>query len=103
MNLTEFTAAVDAASPPDSQPLEWPPEWPELLKSLAFDRAGDWETAHSIAQDDPSDRGSAVHAFLHREEGVDWNADYWYRRAGRPRFSGSLEKEWKALAMEFLG
>jgi len=99
MNLTEFTAAVDAASSSAS----WPPEWPELLKSLAFDRAGDWETAHSIAQDDPSDLGSAVHAFLHREEGVEWNADYWYRRAGRPRFSGSLDEEWKALVLEILG
>jgi len=25
----------------------------------------------------------AVHAYLHRKEGVEWNAEYWYSRAGR--------------------
>jgi hypothetical protein len=98
MNLTEFTAAVDAASS-----ASWPPEWPELLKSLAFDRAGDWETAHSIAQDDPSDQGSAVHAFLHREEGVEWNADYWYRRARTSALRRFSDEEWEALVLEILG
>ena len=43
---------------------------------------------------------AAVHAFLHREEGVQWNAEYWYRQAGRPPFTGSLEDEWVALAGE---
>ena len=27
--------------------------------------------------------GMAVHAYLHRKEGEQWNADYWYRLAGR--------------------
>jgi hypothetical protein len=43
-----------------------------------------------------------VHAYLHREEGVLWNADYWYSRAGRKRPSITLEEEWKALVKEML-
>jgi hypothetical protein len=39
----------------------------------------------------------AVHAYLHRKEGVDWNADYWYRRAGRIYQRPALEDEWTAL------
>jgi hypothetical protein len=47
-------------------------------------------------------QGSAVHAYLHREEGVLWNADYWYSRAGRERPDIPLEKEWRLLVEEML-
>jgi len=77
-----------------------PKEWPELLRSLAFDRAGDWDTAHRIAQNVLGEQGSAVHAYLHRKEGVEWNAEYWYRQARRPPFRGSLDEEWTALSRE---
>jgi len=43
-----------------------------------------------------------VHAYLHREEGVLWNADYWYSRAGRKRPDISLEEEWRLLVAEML-
>jgi len=43
-----------------------------------------------------------VHAYLHRKEGDSANADYWYSRAGAERPRGTLEKEWEALAREFL-
>ncbi len=39
----------------------------------------------------------AVHAYLHRKEGSEWNADYWYKRAGRKFHRTSLEDEWSAL------
>ena len=76
--------------------------WPEVLKSLWHDKHGDWDTAHSIAQDILTVHGSAVHAYLHREEGVIWNADYWYSRAGRKRPDIPLEEEWKNLVMEMI-
>jgi hypothetical protein len=76
---------------------------PDTLKSLWWDRKGNWDSAHAIAQEIPTVYGSAVHAYLHRVEGVLWNADYWYRRAGRPRPSISLEAEWRQLAEEMLG
>ena len=40
----------------------------------------------------------AVHAYLHRKEGVEWNADYWYSRAGRKFKRPTLDAEWEALA-----
>ena len=46
--------------------------------------------------------GMAVHAYLHRKEGEQWNADYWYRRAGRAYHRISLEEEWKALIQGLL-
>jgi hypothetical protein len=44
----------------------------------------------------------AVHAYLHRKEGEAWNADYWYKRAGRQFHRESLDGEWAAL-VEGLG
>ena len=94
MTFDEFLESVDDAKP--SAQLS------ETLTSLWWDKKGDWDKAHSIAQDIPTVQGSAVHAYLHREEGVLWNADYWYSRAGRVRPDLSLEEEWQALVMEML-
>jgi hypothetical protein len=77
-------------------------ELSETLRSLWWDKKGDWDRAHSIAQEIPTTQGSAVHGYLHREEGVLWNADYWYSRAGRIRPDIPLEDEWKLLVEEML-
>ncbi len=98
MNIQEFIASCDTGITGS----HWPENWHPLQQALALDRAGHWDTAHSIAQDDPTPQGSAVHAYLHRKEGVQWNAEYWYRRAGRLPFNGTLEEEWNALALELL-
>jgi len=78
------------------------PDLSETLTSLWWDKKGDWDLVHSIAQDIPTVQGSAVHAYLHREEGVLWNADYWYSRAGRVRPKVSLDEEWESLVKEML-
>ena len=88
----------------DSMAAEKPPAGlSDTLASLWWDKKGDWDTAHSIAQSIPTVQGSAVHAYLHREEGVIWNADYWYSRAGRQRPDMPLEQEWRQLVEEMLG
>ena len=92
MTYDDFIDSVGQSKPPG--------ELPETLKSLWWDKKGDWDTAHSIAQEIPTVQGSAVHAYLHREEGVMWNADYWYSRAGRQRPAISLEEEWQQLVTE---
>ena len=74
----------------------------ETLTSLWWDKKGNWDTAHSIAQEISTVNGSAVHAYLHREEGALWNADYWYARAGKQRPDIPLETEWKMLVEEML-
>ena len=59
-----------------------------------------WYEAHATVQDKTDRMSAAVHAYLHRREGDIWNANYWYRQAGRKPFVGSLEDEWRALVRE---
>lgn len=47
----------------------------ETLTSLWCDKKN-WDRAHSMAQQIATVQGSAVHAYLHREEVVIWNADF---------------------------
>ena len=74
-----------------------------LVRALWHDARGDWETAHRIAQDVSDVDGAWVHAYLHRKEGDAGNAAYWYRRAGRPAASVSLDDEWDQIATALLG
>ena len=72
------------------------------LKSLWYDGKGNWQQAHNQV-DHLNDQSSAwVHAYLHRKEGDTWNADYWYRRAGKTRPNISIDEEWEQLVLEFL-
>jgi hypothetical protein len=73
-----------------------------ILEALACLEAGDWEGAHKLVQDDASAEATWVHAHLHRMEGDLWNARYWYRRAGRPEPTGSIEEERRTI-LEALG
>ncbi|HEV2578835.1 MAG TPA: hypothetical protein VGU25_16645 [Acidobacteriaceae bacterium] len=75
---------------------------PPLLHALWHEAHGDWERAHSITQNLEDNDAAWVHAYLHRKEGDSFNAGYWYRRAGRSAFTGSLHAEWTALATHLL-
>lgn len=75
---------------------------PPLLHALWQDAAGNWDAAHEAAQDVDTPEGAWVHAYLHRREGDPGNAAYWYRRAGKPVATGTLEAEWYALATALL-
>ena len=66
-------------------------------EALWWDARGDWARAHGLVDALESKEGMAVHAYLHRREGVEWNADYWYRRAGRRFYREQMEEEWAAL------
>jgi hypothetical protein len=70
----------------------------QVHQALLHDANGDWESAHNCAQDDHSELGSWMHAYLHRKEGDIGNARYWYSQAGCSVFPGTLEEEWIALA-----
>ena len=80
-----------------------PATLPPLLRSLWHDANGNWTQAHEIAQDVNSADGAWVHAYLHRKEGDDGNAAYWYHRAGRPAATDSLAAEWERLVTALLG
>ena len=53
------------------------------LHALWLEAKGDWDGAHEAAQRDGDRAGDWVHAYLHRVEGDEGNAGYWYARAGR--------------------
>ena len=79
---------------------------PELQAALDSLKAGnyalgkDWEEAHEICQ---AHEGTPLfdwtHALVHRIEGDDRNAGYWYKRAGKERHPGSVEEEWRAISV----
>jgi hypothetical protein len=94
MTLESFKRTIRQAMPPD--------ELPPALAGLWWAAKGDWNRAHVLVQDDPSRDAAWVHAHLHRVEGDLGNANYWYRKAGRPAASDPLEAEWDAIATALL-
>ena len=61
-----------------------------------------WQEAHDLIDAAPGQDEAWVHAFLHRMEGDQANADYWYRRAGRDRPNITIGKELDQLIDHFL-
>ncbi|NJB70532.1 hypothetical protein GGR42_000994 [Saonia flava] len=87
----EFKKTLTENEPPSS--------WSNALKCCWYDANGNWEAAHNIAQDMHNSLGSWLHAYLHRKEGDEWNAGYWYRQAGKPFPQLSLEEELKEIVL----
>ncbi len=67
------------------------------VKALHADKNGDWDAAHELIQHLPTKEAAWIHAYLHRKEGDEWNAQYWYDRADQPAFKGSIEEEWELI------
>ena len=91
----EFKASLSGAAP--ASDLAAP------LAALWWAGKGDWDAAHRIAQDEDGPDAAWIHAYLHRVEGDLGNAGYWYRRAGKPVASGSLEAEWQQMVSALMG
>jgi len=66
------------------------------LKALWHDAKDEWDQAHNIVQQEDDAASAWVHAYLHRKEGDDGNAGYWYRRAKRPLPAERSRKNGKA-------
>ncbi|MFI8378429.1 hypothetical protein [Leeuwenhoekiella sp. NPDC079379] len=79
-----------------------PPDWPETLQSLWYKANDNWEASHTIAQDIKHSMGSLIHAHLHRDEGDNYNAKYWYTKAGRAFPNISLKEELRLLIAEII-
>lgn len=94
MTLATFTNSLTAATPPANLPAP--------LAALWWDARGDWSRAHSLVDDLETPDAMAVHAYLHRKEGEQWNADYWYAKAGKTHHRPTLEAEWSALVEALL-
>jgi hypothetical protein len=94
MTLDDFLQSLAAVEPP----LDLSP----ALAGLWWEAKGDWTRAHESAQQDKDFNGAWVHAYLHRKEGDEDNAAYWYRRAGKPICREPLDAEWRSIAEELL-
>lgn len=94
MDYNAFIATVSDATPPVSVSA--------YIQALWYDAKGDWEASHDIVQDLHDDRAAWIHAYLHRKEGDNGNARYWYRQAGRSFPAVSLSEEWVLIVKELL-
>ncbi len=95
MTLEDFRESLAANKPPARLTL--------ALAGLWWDAKGDWTRAHESAQQDEGRDGSWVHAYLHRKEGDQSNAEYWYGRASQPVCREPLEAEWLCIVKDLLG
>lgn len=95
LNTASKQAAATQAGPMSQTKLR---EALDLLKADSLRTGKDWENAHQICQ---ANEGAQIfdwiHALIHRIEGDDANAGYWYRRAGKSQHPGSVEEEWHLI------
>jgi hypothetical protein len=89
MKTQEFRASLTQTTPSGDLSV--------ALQALWWDAKGDWSRAHGLVDELETREAMAVHAYLHRKEGAQSNADYWYSRAGRNFHRPELDDEWIAL------
>jgi hypothetical protein len=94
MTLTQFKATLADRTPPT--------DLPPALRALWHDGKGDWQRAHEVAQDIETPDGAWIHAYLHRKEGDEGNAAYWYRRASQPIARDGLDDEWTRIVQSLV-
>lgn len=94
MDVVKFEESLEKSAPPAGLS--------PALEALWHERRGNWDLAHQIAQEIAGPDGAWVHAYLHRREGDESNAAYWYDRASRPIARGSLDDEWRAVVEALL-
>jgi hypothetical protein len=95
MTFEDFCKSFTASQPPA--------ELTPALAGMWWDAKGDWQQAHETAQEDEGPEASWVHAYLHRKEGDQDNAAYWYRRAGQPVCREGFGAEWRRIVSKLLG
>jgi hypothetical protein len=94
MNAQDFLDSLNHADPPSGLAPQ--------VEALWWDAKGDWARAHDLVDELETPDAMAVHAYLHRKGGEEWNANYWYRRAGEQFRRASLQEEWTALVSGLL-
>jgi len=89
LDLAAFKQSLKQDSPPAGLT--------PALQALWWDAKGDWAKAHGCVDDESGQDAARIHAYLHRKEGDEGNARYWYGTAGASFFKGTLEAEWAEL------
>ncbi|MTB53151.1 hypothetical protein [Lewinella sp. W8] len=85
MQRTFFESSLKDPAPPENFSI--------CLAALWWIRNNHWEKAHDLVDGAPGADAAWVHALLHRIEGDQWNANYWYARSGREVPSGTIQQE----------
>ena len=95
MTLDEFRQSLTATEPPAglTQPS---PDCGGTPRAIG-------QGAHESAQQDEGKNGSWVYAYMHRKEGDQGNAAYWYSRTGKPVCREPLDPEWLSILNGLLG
>jgi hypothetical protein len=94
MGFAAFKASLADGVPPEGLA--------PAAEALWYAANGFWERAHQAAQKRHDAASAWVHAYLHRVEGDEDNARYWYGRAGRPVATAAHAKEWEEIAKALL-
>ncbi len=95
MNFETYEASLTTKTPPAGLS--------PFLTALWHEKQGDWDQAHRIVQDINTADAAWVHAYLHRREGDESNARYWYRNANKSFPSDqSLDEEWESVVKALL-
>ena len=94
MKIEDFQASLSSPSALDGLS--------PYLTALWHVKRGDWSKAHEIVQEINDPIAAWVHAYLHRKEGDEGNAAYWYRQADKHFPSCSLDQEWGEIVEALL-
>lgn len=94
MELNNFMLSLQQPTPPVNVSL--------YLQALWYDGKGNWNKAHELIQDVEDSTAAWIHAYLHRKEGDNGNARYWYNRAGQRFPVTSLQEEWEEIVATLL-
>jgi hypothetical protein len=93
-DIDSFKESLKQDTPPEG--LDGP------MKALWHAGKGNWQKAHDVIKDDESKAAAWVHAHLHRVEGDEANANYWYAQAGKPPHDGPFGEELNTIAFGLL-
>ncbi|MEL7163569.1 MAG: hypothetical protein AAFN92_22620 [Bacteroidota bacterium] len=94
MQRTEFEASLTQTAPPPNCRIE--------IVALWWLKNRNWQRAHDLIDPEQGADAAWVHALLHRMEGDEWNANYWYNKAGRSRPDNTIGQELEELLDYFL-
>lgn len=94
MTLTEFEQSITKNQMPNNLL--------PCLQALWLEANGNWDKAHQIIQHLWGTNPAWVHAYLHRKEPDEWNANYWYSQAGKKNPNISFRQEWKNITQTLL-
>jgi len=94
MTLSEFKSSIGL----NKEPKEDEP----YLLALWKEAKGEWNEAHNIVQEIDHPDAAWIHAYLHRREGDEFNAKFWYNLAGRKFPKIPLLQEWEEISSYFL-